>query len=137
MKEIINILLSSVKPDFAALRSMLFRLLILLVVLCISSVIAVLGLGFLVWSLYLYLETLFAPYQAALISGSAVIILAAGIVLIALLLTGRYRMGGRVKTKSQPAQAGLEYRPPGACLQVSARVGSHGRDSRIHSRLVV
>ena len=111
MKEIINILLSSVKPDFAALRSMLFRLLILLVVLCISSVITVLGLGFLVWSLYLYLETLFTPYQAALISGSAVIILAVGIVLIALLLTGHSRMGGRAKTKPQPAQAGLESDP--------------------------
>ena len=111
MKDLINIILSSVKPDYGALRSMLLRVLILLVVLCVSSVITVLGLGFLVWSLYLYLETLFNPYQAALMSGAAAIVLALAIVLITLLLTGYFKRGGRVKLKPQPAQAGLESDP--------------------------
>ena len=113
MKDIINIILSSVKPDYRALRSILFRALVVLLVLCVSSVIAVIGLGFFVWSLYLYLETLFSPYWAALLSGAGAIALAAAIVLVALLFTGFFKKSGRVKPKPGHAGAGFSSDPMG------------------------
>ena len=113
MKDIINIILSSVKPDYRALRSILFRALVVLLVLCVSSVIAVIGLGFFVWSLYLYLETLFSPYWAALMSGAGAIALAAAIVLVALLFTGFFKKSGRVKPKPEHAGTGFSSDPMG------------------------
>ncbi len=113
MKDIINIILSSVKPDYRALRSMIFRALVVLLVLCVSSVIAVIGLGFFVWSLYLYLETVLSPWQAALLSGAGAIALAAAVVLLALLFTGVFKKSGRVKTKPEQAGTGFSSDPLG------------------------
>ncbi|MEW6144738.1 MAG: hypothetical protein AB1598_06925 [Thermodesulfobacteriota bacterium] len=107
----INIILSSVKPDYRAVRAVLFRLAAVLLVLVVSSVIVLIGLGFFVWSLYLYLETLFSPYWAALISGAGAIALAVVIVLIALLATGYLKRGGRVKPKPARARAGESCDP--------------------------
>ena len=111
MKDIINLLLSSFKPDYGAVRSMLLRILVLFIVFCIASVIAVLGLGFIVWSLYLYLTTLFNPYMAALISGAAAIAVAFMLVLIAGLATGYIKGGRGVKFKPGPGQAGFTSDP--------------------------
>ena len=113
MKDILNIILSSVKPDYGALRSILFRALVVLLVLCVSSVIAVIGLGFFVWSLYLYLETLLSPWWAALLSGAGAIVLAAAVLLIALLFTGFLRTSGRVKPKPEPVSDGFSSDPMG------------------------
>ncbi len=113
MKDIINIILSSVKPDYRALRSMFLRALVVLFVLCISSVIAVIGLGFFVWSLYLYLETLLSPWWAALLSGAGAIALAAAVVLLALLFTGFLKKSGRVRQKPEHAGAGFSSDPMG------------------------
>lgn len=111
MKDIINLLLSSFKPDYDAVRSMLLRILVLFIVFCIASVIAVLGLGFIVWSLYLYLSTFFNPYMAALISGAAAITVAFMLVLIAGLVTGYIKGGGEVKFKPEPRQTGIASDP--------------------------
>jgi hypothetical protein len=111
LKDLINIILSSVKPDYGAVRAVLFRLAVVLLVLVVSSVIALIGLGFFVWSLYLYLETLLSPYWAALISGAGAIALAIVIVLIALLATGYLKRGGRVKPKQVHAHTGDAYDP--------------------------
>jgi hypothetical protein len=102
-------ILSSVKPDYRAVRGVLFRLAVVLLVLVVSSVIVLIGLGFFVWSLYLYLETLLSPYWAALISGAGAIALAIVIVLIALLATGHLKRSGRVKPVQ--ARAGDAYDP--------------------------
>ncbi len=111
MKDLFNLILSSVKPDYAALRSMLVRALIVVLVFCVSSVIAIIGLGFFVWSLYLYLETMFSPHWAALMSGGGAIVLAAAVVLIALFFTGFLRKRGRAKTKPGRQAAGLSSDP--------------------------
>jgi nitrate reductase NapE component len=111
LKDIINLLLSSFKPDYAAVRAMFFRLIIIFVVFCIASVIAVLGLGFLVWSLYLYLETFWNPYVAALLSGASAIAIAIILVLIAGFATGYMKVGGKTKFKPEPGPAGFASDP--------------------------
>lgn len=111
MREIINLLLSSFKPDYAAVRGMILRLLVLFIVFCIASVIAVLGLGFIVWSLYLYLETFLNPYIAALISGAAAIAVAIILVLITGLATGYMKADGKTKFKPEPGPAGFASDP--------------------------
>lgn len=88
MKFILNMLLRSFKPDAEALRSLLIRLGIALVIVCISAIVAAFGLGFLVWSSYLYFETVYSPSLAALISGGIAILAALLLILIALLLVG-------------------------------------------------
>ncbi len=113
MKDLVNIILSLVKPDYRALRSILLRVLIVLLVICVSSVIAVIGLSFFVWSLYLYLETMFSPYWAALMSGAGAIALAAAVVLIALLFTGFFKKSGRVKPKPGHARTDFSSDPMG------------------------
>lgn len=111
MKDLISIILSSVKPDYRALRSMLLRAVVVLLVLVVSSVIVLIGLGFFVWSLYLYLETLLSPYWAALISGAGAIALAAAAVLLALLCTGFFKRSRRVKSKPEQLSAGFTSDP--------------------------
>lgn len=91
MSDILSILFRSLKPDTGVLRSMLLRILVLLFVLCISSVIASLGLGFMIWSCYLYLKTSFDPYQAALMSGALAVVVAVLIALIAGLSMGYFK----------------------------------------------
>lgn len=85
---------------------MLLRILILLFVLCISSVIASLGLGFIIWSSYLYLKTSFDPYLAALISGALAIVTAVLLVLIASLFAGYFKGKRSAQFKTAAPQAG-------------------------------
>lgn len=90
MNLILNALMRSFKPDEAKLRAMLIRLGIVFVVFCIAAIVIALGLGFVVWSSYLYLANFHPPYVAALMSGGGAIILALLILLITLLLTGHF-----------------------------------------------
>jgi hypothetical protein len=90
---------------------MLLRAVVVLLVLVVSSVIVLIGLGFFVWSLYLYLETLLSPYWAALISGAGAIALAAAAVLLALLCTGFFKRSRRVKSKPEQLSAGFTSDP--------------------------
>ena len=107
MRYILSILLSSLKPDAAALRSLLIRLGIVLTILCISAIVVALGLGFVVWSSYLYFETLYSPYVAALISGGLAILIALLLVLITLLIVG-YRNGKQASTFTSAAPRSRE-----------------------------
>ncbi|KAB2835117.1 MAG: hypothetical protein F9K51_00745 [Candidatus Dadabacteria bacterium] len=111
MKDILQIILSSIKPDYRELRSVFFRALVVLFALCVSSAVALIGLGFVVWSLYLYLATMLSPYWAALISGAGAVVLALVVVVAVLYLTGYF--GGRRKAASKPrdAQPAAAYDP--------------------------
>lgn len=80
----------SFRPDEAQLRSLLIRLGIVFVIFCISAIVIALGLGFVVWSSYLYLADFHPPHVAALMSGGGAIIIALLILLITLLLTGHF-----------------------------------------------
>lgn len=106
MKGILSILVSSLKPEAEAVRAALIRIAVFLLVLCISSVIAVLGLGFVVWSSYLYLETIYTPYVAALISGAAAIVIALLLVLLGALFAGYFRGRASAKSTSSAPQIG-------------------------------
>lgn len=90
MNFIINALMRSFKPDEAKLRAMLIRLGIVFVIFCIAAIVIALGLGFVVWSSYLYLANFHPPYVAALMSGGGAIVIALLILLITLLLTGHF-----------------------------------------------
>ncbi len=107
MKGILSILLNSLKPEAEAVRSILIRIAVLLFVLCISSLIVALGLGFIVWSSYLYLETVYTPYVAALISGVAAIVIALLLVLITGLMTGHFKGKAGAEFTSAAPSAGL------------------------------
>lgn len=85
---------------------MFLRILILLFVLCVSSVIASLGLGFIIWSSYLYLKTLFDPSAAALMSGALAIVTAALLVLIAGLFAGFFKAKTSTQFKAAAPQTG-------------------------------
>lgn len=90
MNYIVSALIRSFKPDEAKLRAILIRLGIVFVVFCIAAIVIALGLGFVVWSSYLYLANFHPPYVAALMSGGGAIIIALLILLITLLLTGHF-----------------------------------------------
>lgn len=74
-------------------------------VLCVSSVVASLGLGFIIWSSYLYLKTSVDPYLAALISGALAIVTAALLLLITGLFLGYFKgkRGARFETAAPQA----------------------------------
>ena len=58
------------------MRAVITRLIIFASALFISSILIIIGLGFLVWSSFLYLNTTLTPYVAALISGLIAIVVA-------------------------------------------------------------
>ena len=58
------------------MRAVITRLIIFASALFISSILIIIGLGFLVWSSYLYLNTTLTPCVAALISGLIAIVVA-------------------------------------------------------------
>lgn len=58
------------------MKTVITRLIIFVAALFLSTVLIVIGLGFLVWSSFLYLSTVLNPYMAALISGVIAIVLA-------------------------------------------------------------
>lgn len=111
MKDILRIILSSIKPDYRELRSVFFRALVVLFALCVSSTVALIGLGFVVWSLYLYLATMLSPYWAALISGAGAVALALVVVVVVLYLTGYFGRSGKAGSKPREAQRAAAYDP--------------------------
>ena len=82
-----KILSLAIKPGSEYLRTVLIRLLIFVAVLSVSCILIIIGLGFLVWSSYLYLGTILNPYVAALISGLIAILLAGTLVFIVSFVT--------------------------------------------------
>lgn len=111
MKDILQIILSSIKPDYRELRSVFFRALVVLFALCVSSAVALIGLGFVVWSLYLYLVTMLSPYWAALISGVGAVALALVVVVAVLYLTGYFGRRRKAPSKPRDAQPAAAYDP--------------------------
>lgn len=111
MNEILQIILSSIKPDYGELRSVIFRALVVLLALCVSSAVALIGLGFVVWSLYLYLATMLSPYWAALISGAGAVALAIVVVLVVLYMTGYFSRRGKAGSKPREAKAAAACDP--------------------------
>lgn len=106
MKGILSILLRSLKPEAEAVRAALMRVAVFLFVLCVSAIIAAVGLGFVVWSSYLYLETVFSPYIAALISGGAAVVIALLLVLFGGLFAGFFKGGAGAEFTSASPLAG-------------------------------
>ena len=58
------------------MRAVITRFIVFASALFISSILIIIGLGFLVWSSFLYLNTTLTPYVAALISGLVAIVVA-------------------------------------------------------------
>ena len=108
MKQILGSLASALKPDTRVIRGMILRAVILLSVLVLVSLTASLGFAFLVWSLFLYLGTMFEPHVAALISGGIAILTAVILVGAALLLTGFIKGSGKRKPKAAYQAASAE-----------------------------
>ena len=102
MKEILGSITSALKPDARVIRGMILRTVILLSVLLLASLTASLGFAFLVWSLFLYLGTMFEPHVAALISGGIAIFAAVVLIGAALLVMG-FLNGGKKKRKAVSA----------------------------------
>jgi hypothetical protein len=112
LKEILGSITSALKPDARVIRGMILRTVILLSVLLLASLTASLGFAFLVWSLFLYLGTMFEPHVAALISGGIAILVAVVLIGAALLVMG-FLNGG--KKKGQKASyAASEEGPSGS-----------------------
>ena len=107
MKEILGSITSALKPDARVIRGMILRTVILLSVLLLASLTASLGFAFLVWSLFLYLGTMFEPHVAALISGGIAILVAVVLIGAALLVMGFLNGNGR-KRKAAPSAASAE-----------------------------
>jgi hypothetical protein len=69
------------------MKTVITRLIIFAAALFLSTILVIIGLGFLVWSSFLYLTTVFNPYVAALMSGLIAILLAGVVFLIVSALT--------------------------------------------------
>jgi len=102
LKEILGSIASALKPDARVIRGMILRAVVLLSVLLLASLTASLGFAFLVWSLFLYLGTMFEPHVAALISGGIAILVAAVLIGTALLVMG-FLNGSKKKRKAVSA----------------------------------
>jgi len=107
LKEILGSITSALKPDARVIRGMILRTVILLSVLLLASLTASLGFAFLVWSLFLYLGTMFEPHVAALISGGIAILVAVVLIGAALLVMGFLNGNGR-KRKTAHSAASAE-----------------------------
>jgi len=70
-----TIITTALKPGNEYMRAVITRLIIFAAALFISSILIIIGLGFLVWSSFLYLNTILTPYVAALISGLITIVI--------------------------------------------------------------
>lgn len=64
------------------MRVVLTRLIVFAAVFFVSTILIIIGIGFLVWSSFLYLSTVLNPYMASLISGLIAIVFAGVLVLI-------------------------------------------------------
>lgn len=87
MGDLSRILSTALKPGNEYMKTVLTRLIIFAAALFLSTILIIIGLGFLVWSSFLYLSTIYNPYIAALISGFIAILLAGVVFLIVRLLT--------------------------------------------------
>jgi pheromone shutdown protein TraB len=86
------------KSETGAVKTVLSRLLIFLVIFLVACVIAVMGLGFLLWSSYLYFSSILSPFLAALITGGGAILLGVILVLAAGLITGSIKRSKKKET---------------------------------------
>lgn len=107
MKEILGSITNALKPDARVIRGMILRTVILLSVLLLASLTASLGFAFLVWSLFLYLGTMFEPHVAALISGGIAILVAVVLIGAALLVMG-FLNGSRKKKQTVSSATSAE-----------------------------
>jgi len=82
-----TILSTALKPGNEYMKTVITRLIIFAAALFLSTILVIIGLGFLVWSSFLYLTTVFNPYVAALMSGLIAILLAGVVFLIVSALT--------------------------------------------------
>ena len=92
---ILRVLSLLFKAETGALKKVLTRFLVFLVVLAVACILAFIGLGFLVWSSYLYFAGFLSPFLAALITGGGTIILGVILVLAAGLITGSIKRSRR------------------------------------------
>jgi hypothetical protein len=77
-----RIISTALKPGNEYVKAVITRLIIFAAVLFVSTILIIIGLGFLVWSSFLYLSTVLNPYVAALISGLIAILFAGVLFLI-------------------------------------------------------
>lgn len=84
------------------MKTVITRLIILVAALFLSTILIIIGLGFLVWSSFLYLSTEFNPYVAALISGLIAILLAGLVFVVVSSLT---KSSGEKKDPETEGQA--------------------------------
>ncbi|MGB3365630.1 MAG: hypothetical protein WBB48_12720 [Thermodesulfobacteriota bacterium] len=87
MSNLGTILSTALKPGNEYMKTVITRLIIFAAALFLSTILVIIGLGFLVWSSFLYLTTVFNPYVAALMSGLIAILLAGVVFLIVSALT--------------------------------------------------
>ena len=99
MSNINRILSLALKPGDEYMREVITRLVIFAGVFFISVVLIIIGIGFLVWSSFLYLSTMLNPYLAALISGLIAILFAGVLVLIVSTIN---KASGNKKTEQKP-----------------------------------
>ncbi len=82
MSNLNRIISTALKPGNEYVKAVITRLIIFAAVLFVSTILIIIGLGFLVWSSFLYLSTVLNPYVAALISGLIAILFAGVLFLI-------------------------------------------------------
>ncbi|MCH7519467.1 MAG: hypothetical protein V3R67_00870 [Thermodesulfobacteriota bacterium] len=102
MSNLKRILSTALKPGNEYIRAMITRLAIFVAVLFVSIILIIIGIGFLVWSSYLYLGTVLNPYVAALLSGLIAIVLAGALFVIVSALT---KGSGDKKSKKNQGKA--------------------------------
>ena len=89
------------KSNTDAIKTVLTRFLVLMVILSVACFIALAGISYLVWSSYLYLSTIFAPFVAALITGGGLILIGIILALIGLHMTSGAKERKRGTTASE------------------------------------
>jgi hypothetical protein len=97
-----RIISTALKPGNEYVKAVITRLIIFAAVLFVSTILIIIGLGFLVWSSFLYLSTVLNPYVAALISGLIAILFAGVLFLIVGAITKR---SGDKKSKENQDKA--------------------------------
>lgn len=87
MGDLNTIISTALKPGNEYMKTVITRLIIFVAALFLSTILVIIGLGFLVWSSFLYFSTVLNPYVAALISGLIAIVLAGLVFVIVSSLT--------------------------------------------------
>lgn len=87
MGDLNRIISTALKPGNEYMKTVITRLIIFVAALFLSTILVIIGLGFLVWSSFLYLSTVLNPYVASLISGLIAILLAGVVFVIVSALT--------------------------------------------------